>query len=156
MASIQEAREYLEQVGVAKNKCIQCDCMLEEIRNTRITTGFERGYELNEKTQHTESFTRLKEAGGRNGTNSDLSDFIVQLETEEAELEDAKNKWLHKRVEIRQFLNGLDMDEGIKTVLILRYISLKSWREISDVMGKSPTWLRNLEFKGLKIVAKKI
>ena len=59
-------------------------------------------------------------------------------------------------LEIKSFLNNINMSENIKNVLILRYVSLRKWEEIACSINCSFRWVHTLHSQGLSIVAKKI
>ena len=54
-------------------------------------------------------------------------------------MERLKLEWLNKRIEIKSFLNNINMSENIKNVLILRYVSLRKWEEIACSINCSYT-----------------
>lgn len=139
MIKIDEAKEYLQQVYKAKQVCLRCNADLEELRATSIML-----------------IPSYKERTGFSNIKHDTSDFISKLEQQEEEMERLKLEWLNKRIEIKSFLNNINMSENIKNVLILRYVSLKKWEEIACSINCSFRWVHTLHSQGLSIVAKKI
>lgn len=139
MTKIDEVKEYLQQVYKAKQVCLRCSVDLDELRATSSML-------IPSYKEHTSS----------SNIKHDTSDFISKLEQQELEMERLKLEWLNKRIEIKSFLNNIKMNENIKNVLILRYVSLKKWEEIACSVNCSFRWVHTLHSKGLAIVAKKI
>lgn len=139
MTKIDEAKEYLQQVYKAKQVCLRCNADLEELRATSSML-----------------IPSYKERTSSSNIKHDTSDFISKLEQQELEMERLKLEWLNKRIEIKSFLNNIKMNENIKNVLILRYVSLKKWEEIACSVNCSFRWVHTLHSKGLAIVAKKL
>ena len=138
MAKFEEAKAFLNQVYQAKQVCLRCNADLEELRSTSNLLVPAYG-------EHT---------GG--SLKHDTSDFICKLQQQEDELERLKLEWLNKRIEVKTFLNQIDMNENIKNVLILRYVSLRKWEEIACAINCSFRWVHTLHSQGLSIVKKKL
>lgn len=139
MAKFEEAKAFLNQVYQAKQVCLRCNADLEELRSTSNLLVPAYG-------EHTD--------GG--SLKHDTSDFICKLQQQEDELERLKLEWLNKRIEVKTFLNQIDMNENIKNVLILRYVSLRKWEEIACAINCSFRWVHTLHSQGLSIVEKKL
>ncbi len=147
MTKIDEAKEYLQQVYKAKQVCLRCNADLEELRATSIMlipsykerTGFRTSIML---------IPSYKERTGFSNIKHDTSDFISKLEQQEEEMERLKLEWLNKRIEIKSFLNNINMSENIKNVLILRYVSLRKWEEIACSINCSFRWVHTLHSQG--------
>lgn len=151
MTTTKEARAFLMQVGDAKKVYLQCRFMQLELKATQnITTGFERGYDEKKK----ESYTRLKEGTGRSNVKHDTSDLIVAIEKESQEVEQARQNWLSKRREIKKTLRQIDeINEDMRTVLILKYVGMREWDEIAAILKKSYPRIQQIHLDGLKVLA---
>lgn len=139
MAKFEEAKAFLNQVYQAKQVCLRCNADLEELRSTSSLLVPAYG-------EHT----------GGGSLKHDTSDFICKLQQQEDELERLKLEWLNKRIEVKTFLNQITMNENVKNVLILRYVSLRKWEEIACAINCSFRWVHTLHSQGLSIVAKKL
>lgn len=140
MNNMDEAKEFLQQVYKARQICLRCDADLEELRSTFNLLS-----------------PSYKEHVGHTNKTNDTSDFMVRIEEQEAELEKLKIEWLNKRNELKNFLMDIkNMSENTRTVMILRYVSLKKWEEIAVRLNKSYGWVHKLKYTGMKIVAEKL
>lgn len=139
MVKIEEAKVFLNQVYKAKQICLRCNADLEELRNTSSLLVVAYNEHIN---------------GGNK--KHDTSDFICKLQQQEQELECLKLEWLNKRIEVKCFLNNINVSENIRNVLVLRYVSLLKWEEIAVKLNKSYGWVHRLKDKGLEIVAKNL
>lgn len=139
MVKIEEAKVFLNQVYKAKQICLRCNADLEELRNTSSLLVIAYNEHIN---------------GGNK--KHDTSDFICKLQQQEQELECLKLEWLNKRIEVKCFLNNINVSENIRNVLVLRYVSLLKWEEIAVKLNKSYGWVHRLKYKGLEIVAKNL
>lgn len=139
MVKIEEAKAFLNQVYKAKQVCLRCNADLEELRNTSslLVVAY---------NEHIDSGNK----------KHDTSDFICKLQQQEQELERLKLEWLNKRIEVKRFLNNINVSENIRNVLVLRYVSLLKWEEIAVKLNKSYGWVHRLKYKGLEIVAKNL
>ena len=122
MATVKEAKDYLDQIRVAGQKLIQADAEFAEIRTT--SNGLVSTYSM----------------GGRSNRISDISDYMAVFIEEEMRLEKEKQYWLEKRIEVKRFIQELQLmpeQEHLRTLLIYRYVSLKNWAEIACIMHYS-------------------
>lgn len=122
MATVKEAKMYLQQVYKAAEILKQCDADLIELRAT--SQGLVTSYSI----------------GGHSSQPSDMSGFISKLMEEEYRIEKYKVQWLEKRIEVKRFIQGLQLmpeQEHLRTLLIYRYVSLKDWAEIACLMHYS-------------------
>lgn len=140
MATIEETKEYLNQVRMARQKLIQADAQLAEMRTT--SNGLTTSYSI----------------GGRSNHINDLSDYMAIFIEEELKLEKEKQYWLEKRIEIKNFINSLKIPkqlEHLRTILILKYVSMKTFGYIADSIGYDEKHVvKVLHPKALEIAAR--
>lgn len=140
---LSRAKNFLDQVEVAKQKCIQISYELEEIKMRSDNLVAKYGLNI---------------GGGSN--NPDISNQIAALEEEQRILEEAKEKWLKKKDEVKSFICKLDIPadkECLRTLLFLKYIALVDFTEIAYKLGYSYNYVvRKLHTKSLEIVEKKL
>lgn len=75
--------------------------------------------------------------------------------TEIEKLRIAKNSWLNKRKEIKNFIHSLPCEEYLKTILIMHYISNKNFITIAEKLNYSYRYVvRKLHPKALLIAEK--
>lgn len=123
MVTIKEAKRYLLQVKKAVEILKQCDSDFTELNSRSMGLVAKYGDSTGHKT-----------------TVSDTSSFISRKQELEKEVEERYEIWLKKRIEIRRFILNLEIPsekEHLRTLLVLRYVTLKSFEEISCSMGYS-------------------
>ncbi len=143
MATVAEAKEYLNQVKKAVEVLQQCDIDLRELTTTSNSFIATYGEYI----------------GGSNLQN-DTSSFVSKKMELEKELEELKLNWLNKRIEVRRFILDLDIPtdkEYLRSLLLFKYVTLKSFEEISCILHYNYVYVvRDLHSQALKIVAENL
>lgn len=136
MATIEEAKQYLQQVSELRDEAIVLAYKLAEQKKTskRLIASYELSF-------------------GGSKKKYDISDEIAKIEEKEQALQVAKEKWLSKRQEIETFINTLALKPKIKQVLSLKYICGDRWKEIADKLCYSERQILRFHLIGLKKVA---
>lgn len=118
----EEAKKELKSYAMIKQKREQYD---------------ERIKQLKEKIKSA-SGQKLNGMPSGQGKTSDLSEYIVQLETLENRRESANQRLSQIETKI-----SLVEDAVLSEVLRLRYICEKCWSEIANCYGKSESWAKH-------------
>ena len=141
--NVKKAKEYLQQARTAHERIIQCNYMLEQLKNEygKLTANY-------------------GEYIGGGNKKHDTSDYIANLLEQESQIEKQKIKFQKIKYEISNFILNLDIspkDEPLRRLLILRYVNLKSFDEIYTTMKYSYNYIiQTMHPKALYIVEKKL
>ena len=139
MATVKEAKEYLEQVCTAKRKCQQLAYKIAEIK-----TSSKKLIAVYEMTPR--------------GSNRkcDISDQLAIIEEKQNEMMAKYRYWIDQQVKIGNFIESLNISELTRSVLILRYIKTYRWEIIANELHISSAQVFRENKKGIEATAKKM
>ena len=85
------------------------------------------------------------------GTNKKwiISDYVVKIEEEVAKQLKAMQIYSKKEQEIRECIENLNVEDKIKRVLSMRYLSFLEWYEIANICNYSLNHIYRLHRLGL-------
>lgn len=130
--------QYLKQVEDAKNEAIKASYTLEEIKTT--SKKLIAKYQLC--------------IGSSNDINSIVEERYEKQEKAVAVLLKKMVYWENKIVEIRNFIENLNITSREKTILTLKYICNKNNHEISDILGLSIRHVNRMHMIIIKTLVK--
>ena len=139
MATIEQARKFLNQAYEARNTAIALAYELAEIKKTsrKLIASYQLTF------------------GGTN-QKCDISAEIMRIEEKANELEKERNLWLAKVKEVETFIKELNIDVKTKRILSLRYLSFQKWSVIQEEMKYSRSHVMRMHKLGLKFVSDKL
>lgn len=144
LCKINRAKKYLEQAYTAQEKIVQCNYMLEKLNGDygKLTASYGENNIGNSNVKH------------------DISDYIASIFEKRQQIMAQIIKFKEKQNEISEFIFNLQMkpkDEILRRLLILKYIQLKSFKEIYQIMHYSYNYVvKTLHEKALAIVEKNL
>lgn len=139
MATIEQARKFLNQAKEARNNAIVLSYKLAEMKQTskKVIASYELAF-------------------GGTGKKYDISEDIARIEEKAEQMRLEKDLWLRKSQEIEAFLNAISIDDKIKRVLSLEYLSFINQKKIAQELCYSERHVRRLHLLGLKKVAENL
>lgn len=144
LCKINRAKKYLEQAYTAQEKIVQCNYMLEKLNGDygKLTASYGENNIGHSNVKH------------------DISDYIASIFEKKQQIMAQIIKFKEKQNEISEFIFNLQMkpkDEILRRLLILKYIQLKSFKEIYQIMHYSYNYVvKTLHEKALIIVEKNL
>ncbi|QGT99521.1 hypothetical protein SYNTR_0928 [Candidatus Syntrophocurvum alkaliphilum] len=135
-----KAKEYLSQ-GIWLDQII--DSKLEQLESLKSLA-----------TKVTATFTHTKVSGG-NDVRSPAENAIVKVIDLENEINADIDRLVDLKREILETINKVN-DLNYRLLLEMRYISGKSWEEISADLGYERSWVFRVHGKALKVIEQKL
>lgn len=130
--------KYLKQVEEAKNEAIKASYTLEEVKTT--SKKLIAKYQLC--------------IGSSNNINSIVEERYERQEKAVDILLKKMLYWENKVIEIRNFIESLNITSREKTILTLKYVCNKSSHEIGDILGLSVRHINRIHIATLKALLK--
>lgn len=143
LCKINRAKEYLQQAYTAQERIIQCNYMLEQLKGDygKLTASY-------------------GENTGHSNVKHDISDYIAGILEKKQQIIAQIIKFKEKQYEISEFIFNLQMkpkDEILRRLLILKYVQLKPFKEIYQILHYSYNYVvQILHEKALAIVEKNL
>ena len=119
---------------------------------TRIANKNEQIYRLRALAERvTASYGR--EAVSRSRNTDSMADSIARISEMETALKNKVDELVAVRKEITDIIDQVP-DINCQTLLELRYLCMRSWDEISEIIGMSSAHIFRLHMEALKLVEK--
>ena len=133
-ANLEMAKKYLDSVREAKLNAVDIAYRVKELKTTSKTLI---------------AVYQMESVGGTN-KKMDISDYVAKIEEEVAKQLKAMQIYSKKEQEIRECIEALDVEDKVKRVLSMRYLSFLKWVDIANVCNCSIRYVYKLHILGLE------
>lgn len=139
-ANLEMAKKYLDSVREAKLNAVDIAYRVKELKTT---------------SKKLIAVYQMESVGGTN-KKMDISDYVAKIEEEVAKQLKAMQIYSKKEQEIRECIEALDVEDKVKRVLSMRYLSFLKWSDIAIVCNCSIRYVYKLHTLGLISICKLI
>ena len=133
-------KRYLDSVRVAKFNVIVIACRVKELKTT---------------SKKLISVYQMESVGGSN-KKMDISDYVAKIDEEVAKQLKAMQIYAKKEQEVKECIDNLEVEDKVKRVLSMRYLSFLKWADIASTCNYSLNHVYRLHVIGLNSVLIKI
>lgn len=133
-ANLEMAKKYLDSVREAKLNAVDIAYRVKELKTT---------------SKKLIAVYQMESVGGTN-KKMDISDYVAKIEEEVAKQLKAMQIYSKKEQEIRECIEALDVEDKVKRVLSMRYLSFLKWVDIANVCNCSIRYVYKLHILGLE------
>lgn len=139
-ANLEMAKKYLDSVREAKLNAIAIACRVKELKTT--SKKLIAVYQM--------------ESVGSSNKKMDISDYIVRIDEEVSKQLKAMQIYAKKEQEVKECIDNLEIEDKVKRVLSMRYLSFLKWADIANTCNYSLNHVYRLHVLGLNSVLIKI
>lgn len=136
--NLEIAKRYLDSVREAKLNAIDIAYRVKELKTT---------------SKKLIAVYQMESVGGSN-KKMDISDYIAKIDEEVDKQLKAMHIYSKKEKEIRECIENLNVEDKIKRILSMRYLSFQKWKDIAEIYKYSINHVYRLHIQGLKNVLK--
>ena len=138
--NLEMAKKYLDSVREAKLNAVDIAYRVKELKTT---------------SKKLIAVYQMESVGGTN-KKMDISDYVAKIEVEVAKQLKAMQIYSKKEQEIRECIEALEVEDKVKRVLSMRYLSFLKWSNIAIMCNCSIRYVYKLHTLGLKKVLKNL
>ena len=138
--NLEIAKRYLDSVREAKLNAIAIACRVKELKTT--SKKLIAVYQM--------------ESVGSSNKKMDISDYIVRIDEEVSKQLKAMQIYAKKEQEVKECIDNLEIEDKVKRVLSMRYLSFIKWADIASTCNYSLNHVYRLHVIGLNSVLTKI
>lgn len=138
--NLEIAKRYLDSVREAKLNAIAIACRVKELKTT--SKKLIAVYQM--------------ESIGSSNKKMDISDYIVRIDKEVSKQLKAMQIYAKKEQEVKECIDNLEIEDKVKRVLSMRYLSFLKWADIASTCNYSLNHVYRLHVIGLNSVLTKI
>lgn len=138
--NLEIAKRYLDSVREAKLNAIAIACRVKELKTT--SKKLIAVYQM--------------ESVGSSNKKMDISDYIVRIDEEVSKQLKAMQIYAKKEQEVKECIDNLEIEDKVKRVLSMRYLSFLKWADIANTCNYSLNHVYRLHVLGLNSVLIKI
>lgn len=138
--NLEIAKKYLDSVREAKLNAIAIACRVKELKTT--SKKLIAVYQM--------------ESVGSSNKKMDISDYIVRIDEEVSKQLKAMQIYAKKEQEVKECIDNLEIEDKVKRVLSMRYLSFLKWADIASTCNYSLNHVYRLHVIGLNSVLTKI
>lgn len=138
--NLEIAKRYLDSVREAKLNAIAIACRVKELKTT--SKKLIAVYQM--------------ESVGSSNKKMDISDYIVKIDEEVSKQLKAMQIYAKKEQEVKECIDNLEIEDKVKRVLSMRYLSFLKWADIASTCNYSLNHVYRLHVIGLNSVLTKI
>lgn len=138
--NLEMAKKYLDSVREAKLNAVDIAYRVKELKTT---------------SKKLIAVYQMESVGGTN-KKMDISDYVAKIEEEVAKQLKAMQIYSKKEQEIRECIETLEVEDKVKRVLSMRYLSFLKWSDIAIVCNCSIRYVYKLHTLGLINICKLI
>lgn len=138
--NLEIAKRYLDSVREAKLNAIAIAYRVKELKTT--SKKLIAVYQM--------------ESVGVNNKKMDISDYIVRIDEEVNKQLKAMQIYAKKEQEVKECIDNLEVEDKVKRVLSMRYLSFLKWADIASTCNYSLNHVYRLHVLGLNSVLIKI
>lgn len=138
-ANLEMAKKYLDSVREAKLNAVDIAYRVKELKTT---------------SKKLIAVYQMESVGGTN-KKMDISDYVAKIEEEVAKQLKAMQIYSKKEQEIRECIEALEVEDKVKRVLSMRYLSFLKWVDIANVCNCSIRYVYKLHILGLEAIVKR-
>lgn len=138
--NLEIAKRYLDSVREAKLNAIAIACRVKELKTT--SKKLIAVYQM--------------ESVGSSNKKMDISDYIVRIDEEVNKQLKAMQIYAKKEQEVKECIDNLEIEDKVKRVLSMRYLSFLKWADIASTCNYSLNHVYRLHVIGLNSVLTKI
>lgn len=138
--NLEIAKRYLDSVREAKLNAIAIACRVKELKTT--SKKLIAVYQM--------------ESVGSSNKKMDISDYIVRIDEEVSKQLKAMQIYAKKEQEVKECIDNLEIEDKVKRVLSMRYLSFLKWADIASTCNYSLNHVYRLHVIGLNSVLIKI
>ena len=138
--NLEIAKKYLDSVREAKLNAIAIACRVKELKTT---------------SKKLIAVYQMESVGGNN-KKMDISDYIVRIDEEVSKQLKAMQIYAKKEQEVKECIDNLEVEDKVKRVLSMRYLSFLKWADIASTCNYSLNHVYRLHVLGLNSVLIKI
>lgn len=138
--NLEMAKKYLDSVREAKLNAVDIAYRVKELKTT---------------SKKLIAVYQMESVGGTN-KKMDISDYVAKIEEEVAKQLKAMQIYSKKEQEIRECIEALEVEDKVKRVLSMRYLSFLKWSDIAIVCNCSIRYVYKLHTLGLISICKLI
>lgn len=138
--NLEMAKKYLDSVREAKLNAVDIAYRVKELKTT---------------SKKLIAVYQMESVGGTN-KKMDISDYVAKIEEEVAKQLKAMQIYSEKEQEIRECIEALEVEDKVKRVLSMRYLSFLKWSDIAIVCNCSIRYVYKLHTLGLISICKLI
>lgn len=135
-ANLEMAKKYLDSVREAKLNAVDIAYRVKELKTT--SKKLIAVYQM--------------ESVGDTNKKMDISDYVAKIEEEVAKQLKAMQIYSKKEQEIRECIESLEVEDKVKRVLSMRYLSFLKWSDIANACRYSLKHVYRLHSLGLDAV----
>lgn len=133
-ANLEMAKKYLDSVREAKLNAVDIAYRVKELKTT---------------SKKLIAVYQMESVGGTN-KKMDISDYVAKIEEEVAKQLKAMQIYSKKEQEIRECIEALEVEDKVKRILSMRYLSFLKWSDIANVCNCSIRYVYKLHILGLE------
>lgn len=134
--NLEIAKRYLDSVREAKLNAIAIACRVKELKTT---------------SKKLISVYQMESVGGSN-KKMDISDYVAKIDEEVAKQLKAMQIYAKKEQEVKECIDNLGVEDKVKRVLSMRYLSFLKWADIAEICKYSLAHVYRLHLKGLESI----
>lgn len=138
-ANLEMAKKYLDSVREAKLNAVDIAYRVKELKTT---------------SKKLIAVYQMESVGGTN-KKMDISDYVAKIEEEVAKQLKAMQIYSKKEQEIRECIEALEVEDKVKRILSMRYLSFLKWSDIANVCNCSIRYVYKLHILGLNEISTK-
>lgn len=138
--NLEIAKRYLDSVREAKLNAIAIAYRVKELKTT--SKKLIAVYQM--------------ESVGSSNKKMDISDYIVRIDEEVSKQLKAMQIYAKKEQEVKECIDNLEIEDKVKRVLSMRYLSFLKWADIASTCNYSLNHVYRLHVIGLNSVLTKI
>ena len=138
--NLEIAKKYLDSVREAKLNAIAIAYRVKELKTT---------------SKKLIAVYQMESVGGNN-KKMDISDYIVRIDEEVSKQLKAMQIYAKKEQEVKECIDNLEVEDKVKRVLSMRYLSFLKWADIASTCNYSLNHVYRLHVLGLNSVLIKI
>ena len=138
--NLEIAKRYLDSVREAKLNAIAIACRVKELKTT---------------SKKLIAVYQMESVGGSN-KKMDISDYVAKIDEEVAKQLKAMQIYAKKEQEVKECIDNLEVEDKVKRVLSMRYLSFLKWADIASTCNYSLNHVYRLHVLGLNSVLTKI
>lgn len=131
--NLEIAKRYLDSVREAKLNAIAIACRVKELKTT---------------SKKLIAVYQMESVGGSN-KKMDISDYVAKIDEEVAKQLKAMQIYAKKEQEIKECIDNLEVEDKVKSILSMRYLSFLKWADIADICNCSIRYVYKLNTLGL-------
>lgn len=136
--NLEIAKKYLDSVREAKLNAIAIAYRVKELKTT---------------SKKLIAVYQMESVGGSN-KKMDISDYVAKIDEEVSKQLKAMQIYAKKEQEVKECIDNLEVEDKVKRVLSMRYLSFLKWADIANVCNCSIRYVYKLHILGLTKVTK--